>query len=693
MEIPRLHPDTIEEVKQRVDIVDVISEKVVLRKRGKDYLGLCPFHEEKTPSFSVSSTKQLYYCFGCGAGGNAITFLKEINQSSFSEVVLDLTRRYQIPLKTLEPKQHQEIQRQISLREQLYEILAVATSFYQHALHQPQGEIALNYLKTERNLDEATINKWQLGYAPGGWETLYRYLVEMKRYSVSLVEQAGLIRQRKSGNSHYDGFRDRLMIPIRDTQSRIIGFGSRTLANEQPKYLNSPETPLFDKSKTLFGLDWAKSTIAKQDQAVVVEGYFDVIALHTAGITNAVASLGTAFTQAQLNQLLRYSESKQVILNFDADGAGNKATQRAIAEIEPLVYAGQVQLRILNLPDGKDADEFIHSSPSAPQTYLLLLVNAPLWLDWLLKQLLQGKDLSQSDQFSIVAKEMVKLLNRLEDPNQRTHYVTYCAQLLAQGDTRLVPLQVDNLLAQIKKLKFKIKPAKPARKHNNNSQFEQQKTTPEPSSQEELTVQITPDDSASSLSSNPSQFSPTQESKLLKQAEKLLLQIYIHCSEYRQEIFQLLEAKDLLFSFSHHRWLWQQIMRLQGEEALRANYHHTASFIFLAANQLVSRLQDLGGEFPEQIAQVNHLFQLDEKQKQDVNRSQLVIRAAVASMELVDLQKQQRNCLVEWKKIDPTKDVERGNYFCQKFYQIQTRVKELEQLRYFSFLEVTLNEE
>lgn len=689
MEIPRLHPDTIEEVKQRVDIIDVISEKVVLRKRGKDYLGLCPFHDEKTPSFSVSPTKQLYYCFGCGAGGNAITFLKEINQSSFSEVVLDLTRRYQIPLKTLEPKQHQELQRQISLREQLYEILAVATSFYQHALHQPQGEIALDYLKTERNLDEATINKWELGYAPGGWETLYSYLVEVKRYSVSLVEQVGLIRQRKSGNGYYDGFRDRLTIPIRDTQGRIIGFGSRTLADEQPKYLNSPETPLFDKSKTLFGLNWAKNAIAKQDRAVVVEGYFDVIALHTAGITNAVASLGTAFTQAQLKQLLRYSESKQVVLNFDADAAGNKATQRAIAEIEPLVYAGQVQLRILNLPDGKDADEFIHSDVSAPQTYLQLLLNAPLWLDWLLNQLLQDKDLFQSDQFQIVAKEMVKLLNRLEDPNQRTHYLTYCAQLLAQGDTRLVPLQVDNLLAQIRQRKSKIHPAKPLL--TNKSHLDQGQTSSASLPQPEL-IETLPENDSSSSSPAIQSASVNNKSKLLQQAETLLLRIYIHCPEYRQAIFQLLEAKNLLFSFDQHRWLWEQIIRLQGEEARDANYSSNLPyFLLLATNKLISRLQDLGVEFPEKIAQVNHLFQLDEKQIQDVNRTQLVIRATVASMELVTLYKQKRDCLAQWEKLDPIQEVERSQYYSQQFYQIQKRINELEKMRYFSFLEVTLN--
>ena len=263
MKVPRLHPDTIEEVQQRVDIVDVISEHIVLRKRGKDYLGLCPFHNEKTPSFSVSQDKQLYYCFGCSQGGNTYKFLMEVGKQSFAEVVLDLARRYHVDVKTVEPEQRQEIQRQQTLKEQLYEILAVASSFFKYALRQSQGEIALTYLRQQRNIEETTIDRFQLGYAPAGWETLYRYLVEQKRYPVNLVEQAGLIKPRKTGGGYYDVFRDRLIIPIMDLQGRVIGFGSRSLRDEDmPKYLNSPETPLFDKSKTLFALDKARSNIS-----------------------------------------------------------------------------------------------------------------------------------------------------------------------------------------------------------------------------------------------------------------------------------------------------------------------------------------------------------------------------------------------------------------------------------------------
>lgn len=655
MEIPRLHPDTIEEVKQRVDIVDVISEYVVLKKRGKDHLGLCPFHGEKTPSFSVSTSKQMYYCFGCGSGGDAFKFLMELGKQSFTDVVLDLAKRYQVPIKTLEPKQRQELQRQISLREQLYEILALTANFYQHALRQPQGEIALNYLKIERQLSEETIQQFQLGYAPAGWETLYRYLVEQKRYSVGLVEQAGLIKQRKSGEGYYDQFRDRLMIPIQDTQGKIIAFGSRTLADEQPKYLNSPETPLFDKSKTLFALDKARSNISGQDQAIVVEGYFDAIALHAAGINNTVASLGTAFSQDQLRQLLRYTESKQVIFNFDADNAGIQATQRAISEIEPLVYSGQVQLRILHIPDGKDADEFLKSSPDSVQKYRQLLDAAPLWFDWQISQLLLDQDLKQADQFEQVAQKMVKLLNRLEDSNKKTHYLGYCAEILSQGDSRRISIYVDSLRRQLKK---------------------PQRTS-----------------SASKPSLSPPANLPVKAPRsLLEEAEALLLLIYLHYQEHRQEIIDALEEKDLLFSFSHHRFLWQKITEIEQKKLQNSEN---------SSNRLLSQLQELYLDFPEQITQINHLFHLPENiqwagktpaeklrvektekiQWEDPLRIPFMISTAIASLEWVACEKYRSYCLQQWQQLDPASEWEQMQYYYQEIQRTKQRIQELDQLR------------
>ncbi len=646
MEIPRLHPDTIEEVRQRADIVDVISEHVVLRKRGKDYLGSCPFHDEKTPSFSVSPTKQLYYCFGCNAGGNAIKFLMELGKRSFSDVVLDLARRYQVSVKTLEPEQRGELQRQLSLREQLYEILAVAAEFYKHALRQPQGQQALTYLQVNRRLSEETIQQFQLGYAPAGWEIIYKYLVEQKGKPVHQVEQAGLIKPRKERGGYYDQFRDRLIIPIHDSQGRVIGFGGRSLGDEQPKYLNSPETPLFDKGKTLFALDKARDSITKLDQAVVVEGYFDAIALHAAGITNVVASLGTALSLDQVRQLLRYTESKQIVLNFDADTAGTNASVRAIGEIANLAYQGQVQLRVLNLPDGKDADEFLSHSADAPEKYRQLLINTPLWLDWQIDQLLVGKDLKQADQYQQVAQKMLNLLSKINpenisNDNTRTHYISYCAQLLGGGNDQLRRQIEENLIAQVRRQQRPL--AKGSR---------EKKELPA------LPV--------------------AGDRNLLEQAEALLLRIYLHCPEYRQAIIDTLEDQDLLFSLSHHRFLWQQILELQ--PVIQASSQ--------TPDPLISLLQERSIKFPNQMAQVAHLFHLDEKRQEDITRAPLVIRAAAACLEIVTCENHRRYCLDQWQKLDPSTDKQRQQYYEQEFYEANRRMKELKQIRQVNFLEV-----
>ncbi|MDP8964294.1 MAG: DNA primase [Cyanobacteriota bacterium] len=648
MEIPRLHPDTIEEVKQRVDIVDVVSEYVVLRKRGKDHVGLCPFHDEKTPSFSVSPGKQMYYCFGCNAGGNAIKFLMELGKRSYNEVVLDLARRYQVSIKTLEPEQRRELQRQLSLREQLYEVLALAAEFFKHALRQPQGQQALSYLQDTRRLSEETIQQFQLGYAPAGWETLYRYLVEQKGKPVQQVEQAGLIKPKERGG-YYDAFRDRLIIPIHDIRGRVIAFGGRSLGEEQPKYLNSPETPLFDKGKTLFALDKAKDAISKQDQAVVVEGYFDAIALHAAGITNVVASLGTALSQGQVKQLLRYTESKQIVLNFDADTAGKKASERAIGEIANLVYQGQVQLRILNLPDGKDADEFLKGSPDSAEKYRQMLLNAPLWLDWQIDQLLVGKDLKQVDQYQQVAQKMLNLLSKInsennQNDNTRTHYISYCAELLGRGSAQLRRQVEENLIAQVRK--------------------QQQPLLKGKSKKQELPA-----------------LPVVGERSLLEQAEALLLRIYLHCPEYRQTIIDTLEAQDLLFSLSHHRFLWRQILEVQPAVP---SFSQTP-------DPLISLLQEVSLKYPEEMAQVAHLFHLDEKKQEDIVRTPLLIRAAAACLEKVTYEKHRRYCLEQWQKLDPVTDLERKQYYSQEFYEADQRIKELDQLRQFNITDILKN--
>ncbi|WP_448571538.1 DNA primase [Trichothermofontia sp.] len=605
MDIPRLHPDTIDQVKQRADIVDVVSEHVVLKKRGKDFVGLCPFHDDKSPSFTVSPGKQFYYCFSCGAGGNAIKFLMELGQRSFSDVVLDLARRYQVPVTPLEPEQRQALQRQLTVREQLYEILALTARFYEHALRQPQGQQALAYLYEQRRLRPETIQQFQLGYAPAGWETLYGYLVTQKHYPVDLVEQAGLIVPRKSGGGYYDRFRDRLMIPIHDLQSRVIGFGGRALGDEQPKYLNSPDTDLFDKGRTLFALDKARAAIAKTDQAVVVEGYFDVIALHAAGITQVVASLGTALSTAQIHQLLRYTESKQIILNFDADRAGTQAAQRAIGEVEDLAYQGQVQLRVLTIPDGKDPDEFLKRQTA--DDYRELLRQAPLWLDWQIQQILVGKDLKQADQFQATVLAIVQLLGKLPNATLRTHYIHHCAELLSQGDARLTLRYENDLRTQVRGQRW----------HGRSHKWER-----------------------------------SADFNLREAAEAQLLLIYLHCPNYRPTVRTTMAERELELSLSHHRLLWREILAIEETAiALGPDAPPTDTYPYLPTVDLVTALRDRGSQEPDLLKAIQPFLQLDEKAALDLYRPALVIRTASASLERIMCEKRCRHLLKMWEEV------------------------------------------
>ncbi|MEO1791429.1 MAG: DNA primase [Cyanobacteria bacterium J06629_19] len=636
MGTPRIHPDTIDDVRQRADIVDIISEQVVLKKQGKDFVGLCPFHDDKSPSFSVSPSKQFYYCFSCGAGGNAFKFLMEIGQRSFSDVVMDLARRYQVPVKTTEPAQQQEFQRKLTLREQLYEIVAVASKFYEHALFQPDGKQALNYLRNERKLSDDTIRHFEMGYAPDGWQTLYSYLVEQKHYPVNLVEQAGLIVPRKGGSGYYDRFRDRVMVPIHDVQTRLIGFGGRGLtADAKPKYLNSPETELFDKGKTLYGLDKAKAAIAKQDRAIVVEGYFDVIALHAAGITNAVASLGTALNAGQVKLLLRYTESKQIIFNFDADAAGVKAADRAIGEVADMAYRGDVQLRVLNIPDGKDPDDYLQVH--TPEEYVALTDAAPLWLDWQINNIINGVDLKQADQFQQTSQSVVTLLSDIANADTRTHYIRHCAEIFSQGDGRIVPLLAENLLAQV-------------RRKRRSPGGKQEKSTND--------VKIV-------------------SRSFLEEAEAALLRIYIHHSEYRSAIAEGLESRDLGFSFSHHRALWQMMTKfseIETQEKLG-----TAHALVPEADQtLLLTLRNLAAESTGPISLVSHLLYLSEKSRLDTVRPTLVIRAAIACLERNMCEKRYRLLLDLWKSGDFSKTPEKHAEYQRKIVLEKSRINELD---------------
>ena len=337
--------DVIEEVRTRNDIVDVISQYVNLKKKGANYFGLCPFHNEKSPSFSVSPGKQMYYCFGCGAGGNVITFVMEYENYSFVEAVKMLADRVGITLPEVEYTK--EAKAAADLKNTLLEINRLAANYFYYQLKQPHGKIGYDYLK-RRQLTDETIKRFGLGFANKTSNDLYQYM-RSKGYSDAILKETGLFFIEERGA--HDKFWNRVMFPILDVNNRVIGFGGRVMGEGEPKYLNSPETKLFDKSRNLYGLNYARTSRAKY--MLICEGYMDVIALHQAGFTNAVASLGTAFTSQHAVLLKRYTE--QVVLTYDSDGAGVRAALRAI----PILKEVGMSVKVLDMKPYKDPDEFI----------------------------------------------------------------------------------------------------------------------------------------------------------------------------------------------------------------------------------------------------------------------------------------------------------------------------------------------
>ena len=341
------YPDeVIEEVRMKNDIVDVISGYVKLQKKGANYFGLCPFHNEKSPSFSVSPGKQMYYCFGCGAGGNVITFLMEYENYTFQEALSSLADRAGVNLPKME--YGREAREQAELRARLLEVNKLAANYFYYQMKQPQGKPAYDYFHLKRGLADETIVHFGLGYSNKTSDDLYHYL-KGKGYEDSFLKDTGLVTLEERGGR--DKFWNRVMFPIMDVNNRVIGFGGRVMGDGEPKYLNSPETKLFDKSRNLYGLNYAR--LSREGYLLICEGYLDVISLHQAGFTNAVASLGTAFTSQHANVLKRYTD--QVILTYDSDGAGVKAALRAI----PILKEVGMSIKVLNMKPYKDPDEFI----------------------------------------------------------------------------------------------------------------------------------------------------------------------------------------------------------------------------------------------------------------------------------------------------------------------------------------------
>ncbi len=413
--------DKVSEIKNTADIVEVVSEVVLLKKTGKNYVGLCPFHSEKTPSFTVSPEKQIFYCFGCAAGGNVFSFLMKHDGISFPDAAKMLAVRYgiDIPTHTLSPEQ----KRRISQRESLFAVNRLAMEFFRKQFLDAISEKrAMGYVK-KRGINKEIFDNFNLGYAPKGWDNLLRFL-KKKNISLDLVEKAGLIVSRKEKSGFYDRFRDRLIFPIFDLNMQAIGFGGRVMDDSLPKYLNSPETPVYNKSRSLYGLHLAKKKCREDERVYIVEGYFDLLALHQHGLQNSVATLGTSLTPEHV-QLLKGFVGKDggVILVFDSDDAGIKASQRSI-EVFDKAY---INAQIVVLPDGYDPDSYLFEF--GIESFLELVSRAKGIIPFLMDSAVKKHGLSIEGKIRVIS-EMKEPLGSITDNVRRSLYIKELAECI-----------------------------------------------------------------------------------------------------------------------------------------------------------------------------------------------------------------------------------------------------------------------
>lgn len=415
--------DFIETIRNAGDIAQLVSDYVPLKAAGSRMKGLCPFHEEKTPSFSVDPTRQLFYCFGCQTGGDIFKFVQLYEQLPFPEAVEFLASRWSIPL-----PERQSGPRQEGAAERLRRMNNTALAFFQTTLaDERRGKHCREYI-TQRGLGDDLATRLGLGFAPESWDALSTHL-STARFSPEEVRTGGLALPRKSGSGQYDRFRQRLMFPIRDIQGRVVAFGGRAVGDGEPKYINSPETPAYTKGHHLYGLDLAREAIRKSGHAIIVEGYLDLAALLQAGIEPVVASLGTAFTAQQARLLARYTE--RVVFSYDGDGAGAKATERSL----DLLLNRGFDVRIVDLPAGEDPDDAIREHGA--DAYRKLVEEAPQYLEFLIRRETRRRDLNRIDEKVAAVNAVLPHVAKLESAVERSEWVSRMADAL-RVDSELV---------------------------------------------------------------------------------------------------------------------------------------------------------------------------------------------------------------------------------------------------------------
>lgn len=424
--------EVIADVRSRANLLEVISEFVVLKRAGKEHRGLCPFHNEKTPSFHVNTEKGIYKCFGCGEGGDVFAFIQKVKGLDFLDSVRELAGRYGVRLvESVEDRQEYDRRTAILM---LYE---QACQYYTRLLADPrEGMAAREYLKA-RGLSEETAARFKLGVAPAAWDGLLRYLTGAVKASAITLEEAGLVRRKPDSSSYYDLFRNRLMIPILDDQGRVIAFGGRTLVDGEVKYINSPETPIYTKGQHLFALNLAKDAIKHHDSVIVVEGYFDAITAHQHGFEQTVATLGTALTERQARLLVRYTESKRVFLAFDSDSAGERAIEKGVETLNQVAEGVGIELRALRVPGGKDPDECLRAQGGS-EAFQEAIDNAPLLIDYQLARAVESIDLKTHTGRVEAAGQIVPLLARIKNSVGRSEYVRQWALKIGTREEALL---------------------------------------------------------------------------------------------------------------------------------------------------------------------------------------------------------------------------------------------------------------
>jgi DNA primase len=415
--------DKIDEIRDRADIVDIVSDYVVLKPRGHNHIGLCPFHSEKTPSFTVSEDKNIFYCFGCGAGGNAMTFLMKHEGLEFPDAVRSLAERYGIAIvETRGSKFDEEAQ---GISESIRKMNTLAMGYFKDELSGEGGKKAREYLTVRGFLGEMS-DKFRLGYAPDGWDGLSEFL-KKKGADMDIAVKGGLLGQKEK--RFYDRFRDRIIFPITDFNGKVVGFGGRILGEGEPKYLNSPETVLFKKAEILYGFYQAKEPVKQKGALIIVEGYFDLIALHKAGFFNCAATMGTALTSSHLRKIKRYGATIYTL--FDGDEAGKKAALRGIDDI--ITY--EVSAKVVQLPEGQDPDDFLKSEGA--EGLEKAIAKAEPIMEFYLSGLKDLFDIKTAEGKGGYFSEVMKKLKLMQNAAVRGHYVTRLASILAM-DARLI---------------------------------------------------------------------------------------------------------------------------------------------------------------------------------------------------------------------------------------------------------------